>query len=67
MFNEYKVIPWGDIIKFVVLSLAFFYWAYAVQNYPLAIKSKLPGFMLNRKIMLGLGFVCGAIAVLKIF
>lgn len=67
MFNEYKLIPWGDIIEFSVLSLAFFYWAYAVQSYPLSIKSKLPGFVLNRKIMLGFGFVCGAIAVSKFF
>jgi hypothetical protein len=67
MFNEYKVIPWGDIIEFFVLSLAFFYWASAVQNYPLPIKSKLPRFMLNKKIMFGCGFVCGAIAVSKFF
>ncbi|VXC90308.1 conserved hypothetical protein [Pseudomonas sp. 8Z] len=67
MLNEYKAIPWGDIIEFFVLSLAFFYWASAVQNYPLPIKSKLPGFMLNRKIMLAFGFVCGAIAASKFF
>lgn len=67
MFSEYSFIPWGDIIQPFSLSIAFFYWAYAIQNYPLPTRLNLPKFMLNKNLMLSLGFINGAIAVYRFF
>ncbi|EGI78281.1 hypothetical protein [Hylemonella gracilis] len=65
MFEEQ--IPWGDIIVFFILSVAFFYWAVAAENFPHSMKEKLPAFLLNRKLMVGCGVIAMAIALLKFF
>jgi hypothetical protein len=65
MFEEQ--IPWGDIIVYFSLSVAFFYWSVAVENYPHSMKEKLPPFLLNRKLLVGCGIITLAIALSKFF
>lgn len=58
---------WYDILYWALFSGIFFYVAATSSSWPLATRNKIPAFLLNRKLCIGLGVAFAIVAAGKLF
>lgn len=58
--------PWYDVIGWVAASAIFFYLAVAAEGMPPNQKERLPAFLLNKKLCVGVGLFMALLGVGKV-
>ena len=57
--------PWYDVIGWILAAGVFYYFAFAAESMPLSAKVKLPAFLMNKKLCIGIGTLMAAFGIYK--